>query len=170
MAAITDLSTASSINTSDYLVVSQSGTDKKATADKFAITANGTWVPDLQFGGATTGITYGNRQGYYSKLGRVVFIQGAIQLSSKGSATGNASISGLPYVSTNVTLGIGESACRWYGMTSSLVAMMLEQAANSSAFTIIGATAATTGLAALTDAAFSNSSILYFNAFYFAVV
>lgn len=37
MAAITDLSTASSVNTSDYLVVSQSGTDKKVTANKFAI-------------------------------------------------------------------------------------------------------------------------------------
>lgn len=39
MAAITDLSTASSVNTSDYLVVSQSGTDKKVTANKFAIVA-----------------------------------------------------------------------------------------------------------------------------------
>ncbi len=37
MAAITDLSTASSVNTSDYLVVSQGGTDKKVTANKFAI-------------------------------------------------------------------------------------------------------------------------------------
>lgn len=39
MAAITDLSTASSVGTGDYLVISQSGTDKKVTANKFAILA-----------------------------------------------------------------------------------------------------------------------------------
>jgi len=37
MAAITDLSSASSVGASDYLVISQSGTDKKVTADKLAI-------------------------------------------------------------------------------------------------------------------------------------
>lgn len=39
MAAITDLASASSVAAGDYLVVSQSGTDKKATANKFAIVA-----------------------------------------------------------------------------------------------------------------------------------
>lgn len=38
MAAITDLSTASSVGTGDYLVISQSGTDKKVTASKFGLT------------------------------------------------------------------------------------------------------------------------------------
>lgn len=37
MAAITDLSTASSVGASDYLVISQSGTDKKVTSNKLAI-------------------------------------------------------------------------------------------------------------------------------------
>ncbi len=37
MAAITDLSTASGVNAADYLVISQSGTDKKVTSDKFAV-------------------------------------------------------------------------------------------------------------------------------------
>ena len=37
MAAITDLSTAAGVNAADYLVISQSGTDKKVTADKLAI-------------------------------------------------------------------------------------------------------------------------------------
>ena len=40
MAAITDLAAASSVGASDLLVVSQSGTDKKVTADKFAVLAN----------------------------------------------------------------------------------------------------------------------------------
>ena len=37
MAAITDLAAASSVATTDLLVVNQSGTDRKVTADKFAI-------------------------------------------------------------------------------------------------------------------------------------
>lgn len=40
MAAITDLASASSVAAGDYLVVSQSGTDKKVTADKFAVVGN----------------------------------------------------------------------------------------------------------------------------------
>lgn len=39
MTAITDLAAAASIGASDLLVVSQSGTDKKVTADKFAVLA-----------------------------------------------------------------------------------------------------------------------------------
>lgn len=39
MAAITDLATASSVSSSNYLVINQSGTDRKVTADKFAIAA-----------------------------------------------------------------------------------------------------------------------------------
>ena len=90
-------------------------------------------------------------------------------LSSKGSPTGNATVAGLPFASTNVSLGVGEFICRWFGMSSSLVTMMVELAANSSEGTFLGATAATTGLSVLTDTAFGASSILYINGFYFAV-
>ena len=169
MAAITDLSTASSVAAADYLVLSQSGTDKKVTANKFGIVDNGVWTPDLRFGGSNAGITYSNRQGYYSKIGRIVLVQGSMLLSSKGSPTGNATVAGLPFASTNVSLGVGEFICRWFGMSSSLVTMMVELAANSSEGTFLGATAATTGLSVLTDTAFGASSILYINGFYFAV-
>ncbi len=39
MTAITDLAAASSVGASDNLVINQSGTDKKVTADKFAVLA-----------------------------------------------------------------------------------------------------------------------------------
>lgn len=41
MTAITDLASASSVATGDYLVISQSGTDKKVTANKFGIQGQG---------------------------------------------------------------------------------------------------------------------------------
>lgn len=40
MAAITDLAAASSVAATDNLVVNQSGTDRKVTANKFAVVAN----------------------------------------------------------------------------------------------------------------------------------
>ena len=42
MAAITDLAAASSVAATDLLVISQSGTDRKVTADKFVTVAGGT--------------------------------------------------------------------------------------------------------------------------------
>ena len=57
----------------------------------------GTWTPALAFGGGTTGITYAGQGGYYTKVGRVVTLTGGINLSSKGSATGAATITGLPF-------------------------------------------------------------------------
>ncbi len=56
----------------------------------------GTWVPALSFGGATTGITYNVHTGTYVKIGRIVFYNLTITLSSNGSASGGASIT-LPF-------------------------------------------------------------------------
>lgn len=61
----------------------------------------GTWTPNLQFGGANTGITYTVRQATYTRTGRTVFIQVGMYLSSKGSATGDATITGLPFTVVN---------------------------------------------------------------------
>ena len=58
-----------------------------------------TWTPDLQFGGAKVGITYGagNQVGTYTKIGNFVLFQAYIGLTSKGSSTGNARLYGLPF-------------------------------------------------------------------------
>lgn len=57
----------------------------------------GTWTPGLAFGGATTGITYSTQAGTYTRLCDLVVIELRIVLTSKGSATGTASITGLPF-------------------------------------------------------------------------
>ncbi|MHB8772955.1 MAG: hypothetical protein ACYC7J_18325 [Syntrophales bacterium] len=56
----------------------------------------GTWTMALSFGGASTGITYSSQAGRYTKIGRVIIYDGYMALSSKGTATGAAVISGLP--------------------------------------------------------------------------
>lgn len=63
----------------------------------------GTWTPDLQFGGAKVDITYAVQNGYYSKIGRLVTVTGYITLTNKGSSVGAARIYGLPFTIANLT-------------------------------------------------------------------
>ena len=57
----------------------------------------GDWTPVLSFGGGTTGITYTARDGAYTRIGRQVTITFMVDISSKGSSTGQATITGLPF-------------------------------------------------------------------------
>lgn len=57
----------------------------------------GTWTPTLDFNNGTTGITYGTRVGVYTKIGNVVYFSFRMYLTSKGSSTGHAHISGFPF-------------------------------------------------------------------------
>jgi hypothetical protein len=64
----------------------------------------GTFTPVLAYAtGGTTGIAYSNQIGRYTRIGRVVSIYFRIVLSNKGSGSGNAYISGLPFTVANVT-------------------------------------------------------------------
>ena len=70
----------------------------------YRYTTAGSWTPVLQLGGASTGVTYtGSRAGNYYVSGRVVVAQTRFALSSKGSSTGNMTITGLPYAAHNTT-------------------------------------------------------------------
>lgn len=57
----------------------------------------GTFTPTLTFGGASTGITYSVQSAAYTKIGNRVLFEVALILTSKGSATGNAAVAGLPF-------------------------------------------------------------------------
>lgn len=70
--------------------------------------AEGTFTPGIAFGGATTGITYSaaGQYGKYTRIGNIAYINIQIELTSKGTATGNASITGLPF--TVFTSSVGQ--------------------------------------------------------------
>jgi hypothetical protein len=65
------------------------------------------WTPVLEFGGATTGITYAQQYGIYWRVGSLVFANFGIQLSSKGTATGSATVCGLPFTIPNSGTNFG---------------------------------------------------------------
>lgn len=66
-----------------------------------------TWTPVLTFGGLSTGITYSTQSGVYEVIGSIATYYFSIQLTSVGSATGTASITGFPYTAATDFSSIG---------------------------------------------------------------
>jgi hypothetical protein len=73
----------------------------------------GTWTMGVSFGGASVGVVYGSNTGTYTKIGRQVTVNGLLQLTSKGSSTGNVTITGLPFTVGGVTSYYATSALRF---------------------------------------------------------
>ena len=65
----------------------------------------GTWTIGVSFDGNAVGITYSSNAGYYTKIGNTVTISGYMCLTSKGSSTGIARITGLPFTVVNNSAG-----------------------------------------------------------------
>lgn len=108
----------------------------------------GTWTPGVSFGGGTTGITYNTQSGSYTKIGNRVFFRGSINLSSKGSSTGSALITGLPFTNGEAHL----VAC-------SFLLNTLAAAIDAVPFAFVNSSASTVGLFMLANASSSLSPI-----------
>jgi hypothetical protein len=72
------------------------------SANKLDDYEEGTWTPTLNFGGNATGMAFTTQSGSYVRVGQVVTAQFRIELSAKGSSTGNANFGGLPFNATSV--------------------------------------------------------------------
>jgi hypothetical protein len=125
----------------------------------------GTWTMGVSFGGASVGVTYTLNTGTYTKIGRQVTVNGYLVLSNKGSSTGNARITGLPFTvggaASNysaATLYFAEVvfANQFQGYSDvNTTTVILEET------TILGTTTA------LTNADFANNSNIMVSATYF---
>lgn len=115
---------------------------------------SGTWTPSLTFGSNSTGITYSSRTGTWTRLGNLVFVTCSITLTSKGTATGVAGIGGLssPNPASYACLGVIGLSMGTYAASKALMV------AGSTSLNFYITTA--TGEAAMTDTAFTNSSIV----------
>ena len=78
------------------------GTGSANTLDDYE---EGTFTPLLKFSGATTGIVQSSNYttGWYTKVGNLVNFGFILILSNKGSASGSAQITGLPFALNDVT-------------------------------------------------------------------
>ena len=116
----------------------------------------GTWTPTVTFGGASVGITYTTQAGRYTKVGRLVSFQGSITLSSKGSSTGTALITALPFINDSAVAA--SCSLRFNTVASGVGDTMIAGhiAASTSAVTLVKY--ATGSASLLTDADFTNTT------------
>jgi hypothetical protein len=167
MASIHTLAAITSLAAADEFVVYQnsSGNDKRIAISN--VIANGTWSPDLQFGGGKTGLTYSSVGGLYVRVGRLITVNCVFTLSAKGSSTGDAVVqdsSGiLAGLGTPTTVGTG--VANFGTMTTSILGMQVLQ--SGVAFYLQGLTAAGVTMNTLTHAAFANTTTIRFTLSYF---
>jgi hypothetical protein len=67
--------------------ITNSGTSTRVI-DQFQRYLETTWTPFIMFGGANVGVTYSEQVGTLVRVGRLVFFQGRLNLTSKGSSSG----------------------------------------------------------------------------------
>jgi hypothetical protein len=120
----------------------------------------GTFTPGVSFGNGTTGITYGTQDGKYRKIGSCVLFKLYVVLTSKGSSTGAARATGLPFTS-----GSGESSVATYGSITNtgMIAGYVEDGGTVVRFQQISTAGAQTNM---TDADFTNTSEFHIAGWY----
>ena len=125
----------------------------------------GTWTMGVSFNGASVGVTFAVRTGTYTKIGRQVTVNGYAVLTSKGSSTGSAKITGLPYTIANTDSNYAP-ATLWLAGVSFADQFQSYGAVNTTTIDL----RETTSLGVegpLTDADFINSSTFMVNFTYF---
>lgn len=124
-----------------------------------------TFTPAIEFGGASTGITYNAQEGNLLQIGSMIHFSIFISLSNKGSSSGEARIVGLPTAN-----GDGNFAFTFYGhrMDLSLTYLTLgaRLAPNEDEIRMFEQ-GPLLPLQALTDDSFQNNSQLFIAGFYF---
>jgi len=125
----------------------------------------GTWTMGITFGGASVGVTTSANTGTYTKIGRQVTVNGYIDLSSKGSSTGAARITGLPFIIAAPASNLGTASLRLENITftnqfqayggTNTTSILLEEV------TVLGT------VSDITDADFANNSKVLVNLTYF---
>jgi hypothetical protein len=125
----------------------------------------GTWTMGLAFGGASVGVTYVDNTGAYTKIGRQVTVTGYLALSSKGSSTGSAFLTGLPFTISNSNSAYSISSLRFTTVTFANQ-FQAQGVINTTTIEFSEITEAGV-LTALTDADFANNSTLIVSFTYF---
>jgi hypothetical protein len=118
---------------------------KNASADANTLDdyEEGTWTPSVTFGGGSTGVTYSARNGYYTKIGNLVYLTCLINLTSKGSSAGQFRIAGLPFTTTSSTnYRATSTSVLWDGLATSYVYVLGLVSESVTAMDFLGATAA----------------------------
>lgn len=133
----------------------QGGTGVTSLAGTAALQlyAIGSWTPVLLLGGANVAMTFSTQAGTYIRVGSLVTCFFSLTLTAKGSSTGAATISGLPFPSNADVANAGAGGtCPSYSAMASLTGVPLIQIGPA----VSAATLAEAGAAAPTALTDSN--------------
>jgi hypothetical protein len=141
-----------------------------AAANALDDAERGTWPVAVTFGGAAVGMTFTSATGNYVKVGKLIFCNFRIAFSDKGSSTGSALITGLPFASDGSNTVGGISGVSW-GANENLTYATEPVGLQNGGTAIIGLYRNVSGgaFADLTDAAFANNTVLRGSVVYYTV-
>jgi hypothetical protein len=125
----------------------------------------GTWTMGVSFDGASAGVTTSSNTGTYTKIGRQVTVNGFLALTSKGSSTGRAKITGLPFTIPNNVANYG-AASLWFNAITFANQLLANGVINETTIELEEITEAgvRTGI---TEADFANNTSMIVNFTYF---
>jgi hypothetical protein len=136
----------------------QSASSNANTLDDYE---EGTFTPELKFGGNAVSLTYNSRAGIYTKIGRCVTVSFVMVLSAKGSSSGNATIS-LPFASDEYGQpnqpGYAGGFPYYSGMTSATKAGFIVGNIGAAGYVMASTTTTDSGYTA-TEANFNNNTV-----------
>jgi hypothetical protein len=125
----------------------------------------GTWTMGVSFGGASVGVTTSANTGTYTKIGRQVTVNGFLQLTNKGSSTGNALITGMPFTAGNTNSNYAAASIHFYSIS---FANQMFARVNKNSTDILLAESTEAGVwSEITDTNFANDSEVMVLATYF---
>lgn len=133
------------------------GNTARADASTLDWYEEGTLTLGFNFGGGSTGMSVDTTGGTFTRIGNRIFFEAYFTLTTKGSSTGVANLTGMPYAS-----GASSSTtfvCYASGMTGLTGAMLGNLAVGSTTIQFIQ-TAAGGVTSALSDTVFANGSVV----------
>ncbi len=117
----------------------------------------GTFTPGVLFGGLAVGVSYSTQYGYYTRIGNVVHVEGYFRLSARGSSSGYATATGLPFAPAHNYAGI---LCPYYKDMAAGIASLMTLTTSGGGFYIEkGAAGAATPTS---DADYTNTTAIGF--------
>jgi hypothetical protein len=118
----------------------------------------GSWTPVLGGSGGTSGQVYSSQVGKYTKIGKRVFFQGYLALSTKGTITTAVQIQGLPFTSENVSNQYSSSAVWFNTLTTNWINVVAYVNPNATTMDVVGMQAAAVSMTSLATADIANTT------------
>ena len=122
----------------------------------------GTWTPGLFFNSAGSDPTYNLREGRYVKVGKLVMVSGKIDISAKGTRTGTAYISGLPFTTVTANSRGGGKVGYFANLALGTWSAWWMSESGSTQGALWAMTSAAVNAATMFDTSFTATSVLHF--------